>query len=216
MQPLRWVAVSIAIGFHVLLVVFFWRVLVVPLQKPVDAIAWVTVSSLKPAPRALRFRPDLPIPPRSREMRALPNRQPIRVSPAQPMVAASDESPPLLSSAALIQGVRLPDQGSLRRQAEEQVQKLFGNMRNQAPGVATPAIDGSFRNPTRAPMRAIPDVGDGIRRMILTDKYGHEFVCSQRHGAPIDPIGMSTQVTCSSSGDGPSNTADWFKRRGID
>lgn len=222
---MRWrlptvIALALTLTLHALLAVFLWRVLIAPPPPlPSASIRWVELFSpppqLKRLEQTARSQPQTQLQSQSQLISKIHLR--LAIEPPSLLALAVDLSE-LPSSADLLASARgiaqQREQGAIK--ADDRGARLLKNPRIRAPGVATPAIDRYFRDPSRRSKSNLPDVGDGLRRTIRTDEFGHQFSCSQRLGSPIDPIGMATQMSCEFEGDGASNTEEWFKPHGID
>jgi hypothetical protein len=218
---MRWrlstlIALAVTLLFHALLGAFLWRALIAPpAPAPGPQIRWVELASATQLKRAVIAPTQAPTPRQSPIVRLTPQRLSIEPASLAAIPAQLGEPP---SSQELLASVRASAQTRERGEfaQENQAARVLNNPRIRAPGVPTPAIDRHFRDPSRRALNALPDAGDGVRRFVRVDEFGHEFSCSQRLGSPNDPLGMETKVTCSFVTDGASNTEAWFKVRAID
>lgn len=217
LTPDRTAAAMVALIFHALLAIYLWRTLIAPQQPVAAGIRWVELAPIAPAraPIASKLvrattmsdvlawsmpRIDAPTPP---ETKAASSELEIDAPSADQLLKNVRITEPILSPAP--------------SEAEIAAKRVVGpEPRLRVPGLATPAVDPYFRDPSRRRTDLVGDTADGFQRMIYTDEYGHQFRCSKPLGSPTDPAGMSTRRTCAFDSDGPSNTEEWFKKRGID
>lgn len=217
LTPQSVAAATVALVFHAGLVIYLWRVLIAPQLAPSASIRWIELEPARQQREPIATKLTRSAQSLEAQRWSMPQVRP----PVPPEVQAEriTNTESTASAAALLQGVRVAED-LLEAEAyakTRDAERLFGPPpKPRAPGVPTPAIDRFFRDPSRRRTELVGDTGDGVQRMIYTDEFGHQFVCSQRLGSPLDPAGMGTRRTCSLQGDGANNTEEWFKKRGID